>query len=92
MRIGRQEAVRHAAEIGEVAPPAAADQDLLARLVRVVEQQDAAPALAGAHGGEQPRRAGADHDDIEGGHAAAASPAISRPTASATRMPSTAAE
>ncbi len=90
--IGREEAFRHAAEIGEVAAPAAADQDLLAGLVGVIEQQHAPPALARAHGGEQPRRAGAEDDDIEVRHAAAASPAMARPTASATRMPSTPAE
>ena len=95
MRIGREEALRRAARIGEVAAPAAADEDLLPRLLGVVEQQHAAPALPRAHRAEQPRRAGAEHHHIEirhAGQAAAASPAMSRPTASATRMPSTPAE
>jgi hypothetical protein len=92
VRIGREEALRHAAEVGEVAAPAAGDEDLLARLVRVVEQQHAPAALARAQGGEHPGRSGAEDDDIEVAHAAAASPAMARPIASATRMPSTAAE
>ena len=47
MRIGREEAVRRAMQVGEVAAPAAGDQDLLARLVGMVEQQHPAAAPAG---------------------------------------------
>jgi hypothetical protein len=38
--------------VGEIAAPAARDPDLLAHLERVVDQQDAPPALAGDAGAE----------------------------------------
>jgi hypothetical protein len=95
MRIGRQEAIRHAAGVGEVAAPATADQDLLPRRLRMIQQQHALAPLARAQGAHQPGGAGAEDDDVEIPHdaqAASARPAMSRPTASATRIPSTPAE
>ncbi len=65
MRIGRDEALRPAVAVGEVAAPAARDQDLLADLVGVLEQQPPPPALAGADGAHQTGRTGADHRDVK---------------------------
>ena len=65
MRIGRDEPVRRAIEIGEVAAPAAGDQDLRAGLVEMVEQQHLEPALARGQRAHQPGGAGADHDGVE---------------------------
>jgi hypothetical protein len=47
MRVGRQVAVRRGAEISEVAAPAAGDQDLLARLIGMIDHQHPPPALPG---------------------------------------------
>ena len=65
MRVGGEEAVGRGVEVGEVAAPAARDQDFLAGLAGMVDQQDAAAALAGLGGAHQPRRAGAEDDRIE---------------------------
>ena len=64
MRIGRQERLGPAAEVGEVAAAAARDQDLLADLVGVLQHQHAAPALAGAQGAHQAGGAAARDDDV----------------------------
>src|SRR5690606_16332670 len=61
MRIGRNEPVGRGVDVGEVAAPAARDQDLLAGLVGVVEQQHAAPARTRLRSAHQPGRSGAEH-------------------------------
>jgi hypothetical protein len=55
---------RHVA-IGEVAASAARDQDLLADLLGMVEQQDPSAALARPHRTHQARGAAAQDDDVE---------------------------
>ena len=47
-RIGGQEALGPDITVGEVAAPAAGNQDLLARRLRMIEQEDAAATLPGA--------------------------------------------
>jgi hypothetical protein len=66
MRIGRDEPVRLAVEVGEVAAPAAGDEDFRARLVEMIEQQHFEPALSRGECAHQPGGAGADHDRVEG--------------------------
>ena len=63
--IGGQIAVRCGMEIGEVASPAAGDEDLLSRPVTMVDQQHPAAALAGNGGAHQAGAAGAEHDRVE---------------------------
>ena len=60
MRIGREEPVRRAMQVGEVAAPAARDQDFRADLVGMIEQQDLAAALARGERAHQPGRARPD--------------------------------
>ena len=54
MRVGRQVIGRSGAEIGEIAAPAARDQDLLADTVRPLDHEHAAAPLSGARGRHQP--------------------------------------
>ena len=69
MRIGGMEAIGGRADIGEIAPPAARDQDLLPRLVGMVDQQHPPAALTGRRRTHQPGRAGAEDDEVvSGGH------------------------
>src|SRR5581483_7104259 len=65
VRVLRQERAGIRVQIGEVAAPAARDQDLLADLLGVIEQQHTATALAGAHRAHQAGRSGTNEDDIE---------------------------
>ena len=72
MRVGRDKRLGPAQKVGEIAAPAARDQDLLADLVGVIQQQHPPSALAGAHGADQAGRTGTDHRDVKGlGHAGA---------------------
>ena len=66
MRILRDELLGAGMHIGEIAPPAAGNADLLARLVGMIDDQNAAPALASLGGGKHARCAGADDEDVEG--------------------------
>jgi len=52
-------------EIGKIAASAAGDQDLGADPVGMVEQQHSPTALAGSQGAHEPRRTGAQDDDVE---------------------------
>ncbi len=89
VRVGGQVAVGRGVEVGEIAAPAAGNQDLAARLAVVIQQQHAPPALPGGRRAEQARRARAQHDGvIVGAHP----PTRSSASASATLIPSTAAE
>ena len=65
VRVGREERLGPRLEVGEIAAAAARDQDLLADLLGMVEQQHPAAALAGAQRAHQAGRAGADDDDVE---------------------------
>ena len=94
VRIGRQEGLRRRPEIGEVAAPAARDQDLLADRVGMIEHQHAPAALAGAQRAHQPGRATAGDDDVEGlpggaGAHASATLMIQWPSTRAARPPTT---
>jgi hypothetical protein len=53
-RIVRQEPIRRAVQIREIAATAAGDQDFLSDRLGVIEQQHRATALAGGHGAHQP--------------------------------------
>ncbi len=65
MRVGREIAVRRGPEIGEVAAPAAGDEDLPARLSGVVEHQHPPAPLPRHRRAHQPGPAGAEHDRVE---------------------------
>ena len=66
MRVGREEVGRRGADVGEIAPPAAGNEDLGAGIGHVVDQQDAAAALPGERGAIEAGRAGADNDRVIG--------------------------
>ena len=66
--IGRQEPLRPAVQIGEVAAPAAGNQDLLAGLARMVQHHHAAPVPPGGECAHQAGGAGAQDDDVSGFH------------------------
>ena len=91
MRIVREESLGPRLEVGEIAAPAARDQDLLADLLGMLEQQHPAAALAGADGAHQTGGAGARNDDIEtsGPAHARAVPMIQRPSARPAIAPAT---
>jgi len=89
VRIGRNIAIGRGLNVGEIAPPATGNQDLAPRFVGMVDQQHPPPALARRERTEQPRRARTQNDDIE---LARHHASISAANASATLIPSTAAE
>ncbi len=64
MRVLGQEAAGLGPGVGEVAPPAARDEDLLSGLVGVVDHQHARPRLPGRRRRQQPRPAGAKDDRV----------------------------
>ena len=64
VRIGRDIAPRHRADIGEVAAPASRNQDLLAHFVGVIDDQHAFAALPRHRGTHQPSAAAAQNDRI----------------------------
>jgi hypothetical protein len=64
MRIGREIAIGRGVDVGEVAAPAARDEDLLPHLVGMIDQQHPAPALAGNGGAHQPGGTAPQHDRI----------------------------
>ena len=66
MWIGRKVAIGRGAEIGEVAAPAAGNQDLAARFLIVIDQQHAPTALAGDRGAHHPGAAGTEDDRVIG--------------------------
>ena len=68
------------AGVGEVAAPAAADTDLLARRLGVVDHQDGTPTLARLDGAHHAGRARADHHNVEGfqGFSVLCSPSFDR--------------
>ena len=54
-----------AAEVGEVGAAAAGDEDFFADAVGVVEEQDAAAAMAGSGGGHETCGSGAENDYVK---------------------------
>ncbi len=69
MRIGGNEILGLAVEVGEIAPPAARNQDFLAQSVGALEHGDTAAALAGFDGAHQAGRAATEDECVEGmGH------------------------
>jgi len=69
VRILRKVAIRRGVQVGEVAAPAAGNQDLLARPVGMVEQQYTLAALTGRGGAEQPGGSGAEYNSVVFHHA-----------------------
>ena len=65
VRVLGEEVLGPRAQVGEVAAPAARDQDLAADLGVALEHEHAAPALAGLDRAHQAGRAAADHDHVE---------------------------
>jgi hypothetical protein len=65
MRVAREEILRGTVDIGEVAAPAARDQDLLSRLVGMVEQQYPAPTRTRRQSAHQASGTGTDNDCVE---------------------------
>ncbi len=68
MRIFGEEVLRRRARVGEVAAPAAGDENLCAGLGIVVEQHHPLAPRARRDGTHETRRTGADYDDIKGRH------------------------
>jgi hypothetical protein len=66
MRVLRKVAVRRGVQVGEIAPPAARNQDLLSRRVGRVEQDNPPPALASLSGAEQAGCASSQNDRVVG--------------------------
>ena len=64
MAIGREVVVGPGAQIGEIAPPAARDEDFLPHRLGLFEHQHAPPALPGDRGAEQSRSSAAQYDRI----------------------------
>ena len=65
MRIARQERLRPAMQVGEVAAAAAGYADLLGELARMLDQQHAPAPLPGLRRAHHAGRASADDDDVE---------------------------
>ena len=68
MRIGRQEIRGRRANVGEIASASARNQDLAARLGRMIEEKDPASALPRKRGAKHPGRTGADNDCVKGAY------------------------
>ena len=62
--VGGEEVFRAGVEVGEVAAASAGDEDLLAGLVGVVEDEGAASAVGGVHGAEEAGGSGAEDQDV----------------------------
>jgi hypothetical protein len=65
MRIGREEVVRLAADVREIAAAAAGDENLFAQTVGVFENRDPMLALAGLDGAHQARCPAAENECVE---------------------------
>ncbi len=63
--VGRQEGMRTGLMVGEIAAAAAADEDLAARLLGVVEHQHGAAPITGLGRTHQSGRPGTDHHHIK---------------------------
>ena len=66
MRIRRKEVFWLAMQIGEIAAPAAGDQNFLADAVGVFQHDDAPPVLAGGNGAHQSGRPAAQYYRVIG--------------------------
>jgi len=64
VRIGGEETVRGAVDVGEIAAAAAGDEDLLADAIGMIEDQDAAATLACSDGGHEAGCAGSKDEDV----------------------------
>src|SRR5690606_31567660 len=65
MRVLREEVARARAEIGEIAPPASGNADLLARRLRMVEHEHASAARSRMDSAHHARSARAEDDGIK---------------------------
>src|SRR5215467_9221090 len=65
MWVGGDEVFRTAMQVGEVASPAAGDQDLFADTLGPLQHGHAASALAGFNGAHQAGCSGAENDYVE---------------------------
>src|SRR5690606_22037222 len=86
VRVGGNEPVGRGMDVGEVAAPAARDQDLLARRVGAVEHQHAQAARARLRRAHQPGRPGSQHYRVV--TAVHLSPALTRKAGGSLRRPS----
>ncbi len=64
MRVGRQKPFGRGVDVGEVAAPAAGDQDLLPRCVGMVDHEHTLARLARAGGAHQARPSCAKDDNV----------------------------
>jgi hypothetical protein len=64
MWIRRNEIFRASVQVGEIAPAAAGDQNFLADVIRVFEDQDASSAFAGFDGTHQAGCTGSQNDGV----------------------------
>ncbi len=65
MGVGREIAVWRGVDVGEIAAAAAGDQDLLAGLVGVIEDEEALTALPGRRRAHEARSASAEDDGVK---------------------------
>jgi len=65
VRIGREEIVGRAMNVGEIAATSSGDKDFLAEAVGALQDGDAAAALPGFNGAEKTSGAGAENDGVE---------------------------
>ena len=65
VRVGTEEILRPAMNVGEVATPATGDENFLADLIGPFENRYTAAALAGFDRAEEPGSAGAEHESIK---------------------------
>ena len=68
VRIGREKIFRRDVEVGEVAAPAAGDENFFADAIAMFDDQHAPAALARLDGAHQARGACADHNHVELNH------------------------
>src|ERR1035441_1581635 len=66
VRISGEKVVRPAMQIGEIATPAAGNEDLLANAIGVLQHGDPAATLAGFEGTHQSGCAAAENNHVEG--------------------------
>src|SRR5262249_44024628 len=65
MRVRRNEVLRRAMNVGEVAAPAAGNQDLLADPLGPLQHRHTTPPLTRLDGAHEPGSTGAENDDVK---------------------------
>ena len=87
VRIRGEEMLRPRIDVGEIAAPAAGDQDFLAGPIGTLDQRDAPPALASLDGAHEPRSPSAKNKNIEFLHRPSSPASIVPPARRKTKSP-----